>query len=315
MADATTKAAPLIIEVLGQKVTKDSKEHKALTMEFEQGKKYMFELAEQVPLRENAVVDMVTKRNIPHKKFKPFQNLVFTSQIVWNGGRVNIRYYDGCESIFVSDQPKDKDVVDQLIRQTQQRSFLDGKLGVYGDEKQLLMYLYLCSWNGESNFRTRTSSVVFVPVDKEKEANLKASKLDKIEEAIKLAKDATTMKMTVHANYLGIAAMDYDSGNELTEGEIRTAYREAAINDPDGFIESYGNKAIELKYYIDKSLAEGIISNKFNANKATWGKNNTEICDISGLKSMDAISERVLEFCLSDEGKEIATQLKALFNN
>jgi len=128
MADATTKAAPLIIEVLGQKVTKDSKEHKALTMEFEQGKKYMFELAEQVPLRENAVVDMVTKRNIPHKKFKPFQNLVFTSQIVWNGGRVNIRYYDGCESIFVSDQPKDKDVVDQLIRQTQQRSFFGRKI-------------------------------------------------------------------------------------------------------------------------------------------------------------------------------------------
>ena len=59
MADATTKAAPLIIEVLGQKVTKDSKEHKALTMEFEAGKKYMFELAEQVPPREDEVVDVV----------------------------------------------------------------------------------------------------------------------------------------------------------------------------------------------------------------------------------------------------------------
>ncbi|WP_205105344.1 hypothetical protein, partial [Sutterella massiliensis] len=86
--------------------------------------------------------------------FKPLQNLVMTSQIVWNNGRVGIRYYDGCESIFVSQQPKEKDVIDQLIQTTRKRNFLNGKMIVEGYEKQLLLYLSICSWNSDSMFRT-----------------------------------------------------------------------------------------------------------------------------------------------------------------
>lgn len=315
MADAIT--APLkkdeFVEIDGQKLKKGSKEYLALSQEFDAGIKYMFELAEPNAEREKPVLDARTNRVEPHKKFKPFQNIVLSSQIVWNGQRVNIRYYDGCSSIFVSQQPKEKDVVDQLIKQTQQRNFLDGKFGVFGDERMLLLYMFICSWNGESEFRTRTANAIFLPVDTAKKATAESEKLDNIETALKYAREATKTKMLIHADFLGIPVIDYDSGNELTEKEIRTEYRKAASRDAAGFIESYGNKGLEIKFYINKALGKGTISNKFNPNKATWSPSNREICDISGLKSHEAIAQRLFEFGSTEDGEEFVIQLKAAF--
>lgn len=307
MADALVKEAPL-------KKKNGEKEQKYLDMEFDTNIKYMFQLAEQNPVRELPVVDERTKRQVPHQKFKPYQNVVLSSQIVWNGSRVNIRYYDGCESIFVSEQPKEKDVVDQLIRQTQPRHFLEGKLGVFGDEKMLLLYLNICSWNAESPFRTRSASYVFVPVNKEAQAKQDASMLDNAEKALKLAKEASEVKMRIHAGYLGIPEIDYDSGNEYSPAEIRIEYRKEAQRNPDNFISSYGNKDIEIKYYINKALQEGQISSKANANRAAW-KTGKEIIDISGLKSHEAISQKLFEFSQTEDGIEFLTQLQALYKS
>lgn len=320
MAQAATIPAPTkkeFIEIGEEKVEKGSKEESVLKQEFEPSKKYMFELATKNMERELPVIDMVTKKARQHEPFKPFQNIVLTSQIVWNGQRRNLRYYDGCTTIFQDKQPKDKDTIDQLIAQTSRDkyNFLKGKFGCYGDEKMLLLYLNICSWNAESDFRTRTAPGIFIPSNKDKQATIESLRLDQQEEALKLAKEATGIKMMIHANYLGIALVDYDSGNGLTEKEIRTEYRKKALSDAKLFIESYGNKSIETKYYIDKALQEGLINNKMNPNKAVWGNSNTEICDISGLRSHEAISEKLLEYSLSEEGEEFAVQLKAIYNN
>lgn len=318
MANATTMEAPLkkeqefVPEFAGLKVRKDSNEHRALIQEFDPEKKYVYQLAAENLELDKPVIDARTNRPLPHKPFKPFQNLIMTSQIVWNNGRVGIRYYDGCESIFVSEQPKEKDVIDQLIQQTRRRNFLDGKLIVEGYEKMLLLYLSICSWNSESLFKTTTSTAIFTPQNSERLATVESEKLDMIEEAMKYAREASLTKMLIHSAFLGIPTTDYDSGNELTEKEIRIEYRKAASKNPQSFIESYGNKQLEIKYYIDKALLNGTISNKFNPNKATWGKGNTVICDISGLKTNDAISQALFEFAKTAEGEEFVIQLKAL---
>ncbi len=294
-----------------------TKEELALSQEFDISKKYMFELATPNVERELPVFDMGLKRNVPHKKFKPRQNIILTSQIVWNNQRRVIRYYDGCTSIFVDEQPKEKETIDQLIAQTNRDkyNFIEGKFGCYGDERMLLLYLNICSWNAESEFRTRTADAIFIPSNKDKQATLESKRIDEQEEALKLAREATLTKMLIHANYLGIPVSDFDSGNELTEKEIRTEYRKKALSDSKNFIESYGNKSIETKYYIDKALLSGVISNKNNPNKAAWSKSGTEICDVSGLRSNEAISEKLLEFSqLGDEGAEFSIQLKALYN-
>ncbi len=287
-------------------------EKAALAQEFDVTKKYVYQLAAENMEPERPVINMRTQRPEPHKKFKPSQNLVLSSQIVWNGSRTNIRYYDGCESIFVSEQPKEKDVIDQLCQQTKRRNFLEGKLIVDGYDKMLLLYLNICSWNCESPFRTSTANQIFIPMNQEKIATVEAVKLDQIEEALKYAREASVTKMMIHASFLGIPTTDYDSGNEMTEKEIRTEYRKVASKFPDKFIESYGNKTLEVKYYIDQALLKGTINNKINVNKAAWGTSGTVICDISGLKTNDAISQKLFEFSQTDEGEEFLIQLKAI---
>lgn len=286
-----------------------------LAMKFDSQKKYMFELAVQNPEREMAVieVDGQKSRPIPTEKYKPYQNIVLTSQIIWKGQRRICRYYDGCSSIFADEQPKDKEEIDQFIKVTQPRAFLKGKFGAYGDEKMLLLYLMICSWNEESPFRTRSANVIFKATDTVKIASVEAKKLDETERALELAKSASKTKMIIHSAFLGIETVDFDSGNELEESEIRTKYRRMALQDAAYFIESYGNKSIETKYYINQALIKGLITNKFNPNKATW-QNGKEICDISGLKSNDAIGEKIFEFSQLEDGQEFQIQLKALFS-
>lgn len=290
------------------------REQLALDQEFDTNKRYMFQLVERNIERELPVIDVREKRPVPHKEFKPWQNIVLSSQIVWNGGRVNIRYYDGCESIFVSEQPKEKDNIDQLMKQTTQRIFQDGKFGVYGDERMLLLYLFICSWNAESEFRTRTANMIFIPVDATRRATIESDILDLQEKALGYAKEASETKMLIHANFLGIAVTDELSGNDLSAKEIRTEYRKRALSDAKNFIESYGNKKIEVRYYIDRAISTGIINNKFNPNKATMGNSNVEICDISGLRTPDAIAERVFEHSQTEAGEEFLIQLMALYN-
>ena len=47
-------------------------------------------------------------------------------------GRYLIRYYDGCTTLFVDDQPKDKDTIEQLVRSTRELFFQSGYLHIYG---------------------------------------------------------------------------------------------------------------------------------------------------------------------------------------
>lgn len=305
MADALVKDAPL-----KKKIGDTEKAY--LEQEFDGSKKYVFQLASENMEPERPIINMRTNRAEPHKKFKPFQNLVMTSQIVWNGSRTNIRYYDGCESIFVSDQPKEKDVIDQLCVQTKKRNFLDGKLVVEGSDRQLLLYLNICSWNAESPFRTSTANQIFIPMNADKIATAETAKLDKIEEALKLAKDAKEIKMRIHASFLGIPTTDWTSGNELTEKEIRIEYRKYASKNPENFISSYGNKTLEVKFYIDEALRKGLVNNKINPNKAAWASSNSVICDISGLKTNDAISQALFEFSQTEDGSDFLLQLKAI---
>ena len=330
MADANNELAPekkerkkrepkaVIAPPIVQKVDDSGRypvETAYLAMEYDHLKKYMFELATPNPDREMAVieVDGQKARMIPTPKFKPYLNIVLTSQIIWKGQRRIIRYYDGCSSIFADEQPKDKDEIKEYINTTKPRAFLEGKFGAFGDEKMLLHYLNICSWNAESPFRTRTANAIFVASDTMKIATAESAKLDETERALQLAKDASRTKMLIHAAYLNIPTEDYDSGNELTDAEIRTKYRRRALQDAAYFIESYGNKSIEVKYYINQALIKGLITNKFNPNKATW-QNGKEICDISGLKSNDAIGEKIFEFSQLEDGQEFVIQLRALFS-
>ena len=313
-AKKTGAKEPKWIEVDGEKVIEGSNEHVALSQQFDASKKYMFELAAENAVREYPIINMRTKRPEPHKKHIPLRNMVMTSQVVWNGQRRIVRYYDGCTSLFTDKQPKEKELIEQLITSSSPKKFIDGKLGFYGDERMLLIYANICSWNVNSPFRTRSADGIFKSLDSDAIADSRVAKIDRIELALKYAKEADETKMRIHADFLGISETDWDSGNEKTEKEIRAEYKEKAMENPGHFIESYGNKAIEVKYYIDRAMREGVVNTTFNPNKATWGSSHSEICDISGLRSPEAISQKLFEYSQSEEGADFLIQIKAIYN-
>lgn len=312
MADATT--APL------KKSSKEevvlSKEQMALNQEFDPEKVYVFELAHINFERELPVYEIQGKKQyaLKSRKHNIYQNLVMTSQIIWNNRRRIVRYYDGCESIFADEQPDRREDIEAYIKQTKKREFLEGKLAIRGDERMLLLYMNICSWNRDSLFKTKTSNTVYFCVNSDENLAVEASLIDQQEKALEYARTVGEVKMLIHAAYLGVPKTDYDSGNELSPAQIRILYRKKALEKPKEFLDSFGNNKIELKYYIDKALGDGSISNKENPNKAKW-KSGREIVDISGLKSRDAIADRLFEFSQTSDGEEFSIQIKALYNN
>lgn len=314
MANAK-KTAPLSnddVEVLDEpKLSFEDEMLAELGIELEPKRKYMFELAQENPIREMPIVDMREKRNLAHKKFKPYNNIIFTSQIVYNKQRVTIRYYDGCDTLLVSKQPKEKEVVDQLINQTRAKNyhFRNGGFGAYGDEKMLVLYMFIASWNGGSSYKTRTSETIWFSKDETKAASSISKRIDEQEKALKYAKEAATKKMLIHANYLQIATTDWDSGNELTEEAIRAEYRKFALERPSEFIESFNDSSLELRYFIDEALRNRTIV--YKEHQAMW-KTGTPICAIDGLQTEEGVSAYLMKFAEKKEGEEFVIQLKAL---
>jgi hypothetical protein len=287
------------------------------------------------------IYDGKTGSPLQDKEYKPRQNLLYRSSIVWDGsdavfekkkedgsydtnsrlisghraGKQIIRYYEGCTSLFEDEQPKDRDVMAQLVEATPERVFADGYLFVYGYEDMLKKYLDICSWNADSDFRIPTVEPVFKALDSEASAESEADRLDKIEEAMELAKKASEKKMMIHCQFLGVETVDLKTLNPLSEKGIRAGYRKAALKDPFEFIRSYNDTSIQLQSYIEKAMQTGLISTTIIPNQAAWSKKGTIICDLSGLKSPDAILNKLVEFAKSDseQGSAFKEMLTALY--
>jgi hypothetical protein len=205
--------------------------------------RYGYMLAQEAPARKGQYeVVGNTTRSLRPRRFKTSVNLLRRSHILWDGsdavyekkkpngeydtnsrlisghapGRVAIRYYDGCTSIFEDEQPKDKHTVDEFMRTTDDAKlmFRDGYLYVYGYDKMLKQYLDWCSWNGHSPYRIPTVEAQFVPLDVEKTADKDNEDIDMLMEALELAKKAPVKKMRIHGRFLGVAEMDFATGNK-----------------------------------------------------------------------------------------------------
>lgn len=291
--------------------------------------KYMYILSKRNSPREAPVHILEGGRERPYRgeEFKQFQNLLMRSSIVWDGkspkppgwgdkfapGRRMIRYYDGCESIYMDEQPKEKEIIEPLVQGTIGREFHKGELSVMGYDKMLKLYCDICSYNEESPYRVPSVRVIFKPVNPEFTAAQKNKHLDAKEEALKLAKDTKFNKMRMHANYLGIPETDPQTNQALSEEALRAYYREAADRDPVEFVRSYNDKKTEVKYFIEKAIETGIIG--FNLNTAIWKQSGAPICDMSGFASPEGKVQRLTEYASLGEGEEFATQIKALYKD
>lgn len=286
--------------------------------------RYAYVLAEKNEERGRVYDEFGNKR--AEIEYKPSLNVLMLSSIVWDGskdpfsgnprakGRHQIRYYDGCTTLFVDDQPKEKATIDQLISSSRQLEFVHGYLFIYGYDTLLKMYLDWCSYNADSIYRIPNATAKFKNVNTEKQMLIEADLLEQEDIARDLAKNADPKKMRIHAKYLGIPLVDHITDQPLSVTAIRTEYRKYAKANPKHFNKSYNDKSVELNTWVTEALNTGQISTSIIPNKAIWAKGNTEICDLSGLRAQNLVIDKIVEFSLTDEGNDTLAQLKALYS-
>jgi hypothetical protein len=264
------------------------------------------------------VFDAITGRPIEIVEYKPYQNILLESAIIWDGsdgkpkGRRQIRYYDGCESIFVDEQPKDKETISAFQSATRQIHLQYGYVKVYGYETMLKYYMDICSYNANSPYRVPGAEAIFESVLTEKINEQIENELDVLDEAMSLAKSATDEKMVIHAKYLGISFYDDISGNEMPLKSVRINYRNYAKSQPKNFVDSYNDTTIEHKYLISNAIESGVINTTLVNGKALWGNGGGEICEIGSFTSTEGITQKILEYSQLKVGENFISQLKAV---
>lgn len=259
-------------------------------------------------------------------EYKPFMNVLLRSSIVWKGekdpfsgkerksGKYQIRYYDGCTTLFVDDQPREKDTLDGLISATRELTFDHGYLFIYGYDTMLKMYMDWASYNEDSPYRIPNSVAKFKNVNTEKQMEVEAALLEIEDNARDLAKNADPKKMRIHAKYLGVPLVDHITQIPLSVTAIRTEYRKFAKANPKHFIKSYNDKTIEINTWVTDALNSGQISTSIMPNNAVWAKSGVLICGLDGLRAQNLIIDRIVEVTQTEEGGDTLAQLKALYN-
>lgn len=264
------------------------------------------------------VYDAITGRPVEGSEYKPYQNILLESAIIWDGsdgkpkGRRQIRYYDGCESIFVDQQPKEKEIISAFQSATRQIHLQYGYVKVYGYETMLKYYMDICSYNANSPYRVPNAEAIFESVLTEKISEQIENELDILDEAMSLSKNASDDKMIIHAKYLGIPFYDDISGNELPIKAIRVSYRNNAKLNPKNFVDSYNDTTIEHRYLISNAIENGIINTTLVSGKALWGNGGGEICEIGSFTSTEGITQKILEYSQLKVGENFISQLKKI---
>lgn len=295
-------------------------------------RKYVYVLAEESN-NDAKIFNVRTNERVRGPKYPIYRNLLLRSSIIWDGsdlvkdekgnrisgqpaGRRLIRYYDGCTTLFVDDQPKDKETIDAAMAGTRQLFFVNGHLDVFGYDFMLKQFLDWTSNNENSPYRVRGSRGIFKLLDIEAQREVESKQLDLMFEAMSIAKTCDTKKMLTHARFLGIADVDLKTQNKLSASAIRTEYRRIAKENPKYFVETFNDKTIQVKTWIEMAIEAGDISTTLIPNNAVWVNGNNKgagICDISGLKSHEGILNKLIEFSQLPDGNEFLDQLKVQY--
>lgn len=297
-------------------------------------KKYSYVLAVK-PEERPLVFDGNTGKELKSPEYKTGRlNVLLRSSIVWDGsdaeyetkddpnskllsghrpGMYTIRYYDGCSTLFEDQQPKDREQIEALTKSTREIFFLDGYLHVDGSDVMLKKYLDICSWNADSTYRSKRVQPIFQLANPDVVAEKLDESLDKLEEALALAKKAPDNKMMIHAAFLGVELVDPRTSIEHSTKVVRVKYREMAKLHPAKFVESFNDDGIQVAGWINKAMIEGVVSTSIIPNKAIWKDGGSIICDLTGLKAEDSILNRLVEFAKSDIGIGFKEMLEKLY--
>jgi hypothetical protein len=108
--------------------------------------------------------------------------------------------------------------------------------------------------------------------------------------------------------------IDHRTGQPFSPKAIRVEYRKTAMNNTKKFLETYNDKSLAYRFWIEKALDNSDINTTIVPNQAAWGKKGKVICDISGLKERALILNKLVEFSQSEEGIGFKEELQQLYS-
>lgn len=286
-------------------------------------KRHVYFLVEKNP-EVNNTFDLKTNRLIPTPQYRPSTTVPTTSTIVWPGGKDPfgderpkgvhlIRYYVGCTNLFVDKQPKDKDVIEALLRNSGNHvEFIGGRHDVYDFDVMKKMFMDLASYNADSKYRNPRVRAIYKGYDEVREKQNQGDLLKLKRKALNLAADASEKQLAFHAKFLGIPFINYDTQDKRDTASIRIDYEAIAESDPQRFIDTYGDKALRSKYWIQEALDSGLISTSLLPGSSVWTKNKTTICNVGDANDEEALGI-MINYATSTEGKKFYDELEKIF--
>lgn len=197
-------------------------------------------------------------KNFPQSASIPAEDVVRTE----DGSVKRIKYSPSEDTIFVSDQVfKDSKV--------KEPEFVDGYLLVSPKDKNLLMFMRMCNWNGTNENRDKDKPVLFEEIDEAKIADKQLKKDMKIMDAQQLLYEIGDSKVkSIARAWLG-GNIDVDS---VTENYLRVALNRKIPSEPQKFIDMVSDPVIERVDVIMMAEENNVI--RYSRN--TWRYNDAD---------------------------------------
>lgn len=182
-----------------------------------------------------------------------------------------IRLVTGCDSIWLKDQ---KNLTDDYVRQNRRSLKFEGKFCRIPEwDTTAIEFARICRSFVESpTYKSRGSKHAFFEWNPARMAEENAKKTRRKMDAMKKAIDAPVDYMRKHAYYLGVQAVD-EIGLPKNDEAIRNDYFVKAEQNPEHFLKTYEDPAVNISYMVKKALSEGKIDLGRTQGSAYWAFN------------------------------------------
>jgi hypothetical protein len=250
--------------------------------------------------------------------YPPYIEFPNKDTILWNYGTEDqpdwaervIRFLPGFESIFVDEQEKDGRIIPENILNNRANKFIinKGHIKVRPAEKQKIKFLDMCNRNGDSPYRTGKVKAIFARKSEEKTIQETSTKQLRQQDAFAKAFNATESQIAFHAKYLGIPLVLSDTNASRTLIAVQTDYRQKALDDPDGFLKTFDDQDLKVKYQIERALEDNFLSTVLIPGKLALVSTKEEIMELpNGTKGL---IDEIFVYCQSQEGEKLADKLR-----
>jgi hypothetical protein len=234
-----------------------------------------------------------------HYPKRRFVNLIDTIYDKNKGMRRNIKYVEGCTSIFVDEQDKETDGKARMYR----TEFKHGKYLVLGNNPKLIEFMMITNFNGSNPDRDTGVIPLFNFVDQKKKFKEIMKKEEFEQDAVHWCNKAPFQEVLRYARVL--LAKQVDS---MDSDEIRYNMKQFAKARPERFMSDKKVPRIIRKSHILEAIDKEILFINEATRSISW-QNSQNIPIVTAPVGVDAV-DHFVQTSFTLEGEKIYNAIK-----